>query len=138
MTCLHNNEVKNIAECNLLYDIINRPKRGKKLNSHYSHIIHGCMNTGKGKANFKNFHILLDSGCSSTIVIRRIVENLGPEKYAPMQWHTQAVNITTNIKVKVDFTLPELSMANVVTWKFHVDDSTKGRYAMILGQDVLT
>ena len=52
MTCLHNNEVKNIAECNLLYDIINRPKHGKKLNSHYYHIIHGCMNTRKGKAKF--------------------------------------------------------------------------------------
>ena len=29
MTCINNNEVKNIAECNLLHDIINTPKRAK-------------------------------------------------------------------------------------------------------------
>ena len=55
-----------------------------------------------------------------------------------MQWHTQASNITTNIKVKVYFTLPALSAMNVVTWKFHVDESAKGRYDMILGWDLLS
>ena len=34
MTCLNNNEVKNIAECNLLHDIINPPKLTKNVNSH--------------------------------------------------------------------------------------------------------
>ena len=55
-----------------------------------------------------------------------------------MQWHTQAGNITPNIKVKVDFTLPALIAKNVVMWKFHVDDSVKDRYDIILGQDILT
>ena len=36
----------------------------------------------------------------------RLVEKLHPEKYAVMQWHMQAKNFTTNLKVKVDFTLP--------------------------------
>ena len=53
-----------------------------------------------------------------------------------MQWHTQAGNITTNINIEVDFTLPELSVTNVVVWKCHVDDSTKGSYDMILGRDI--
>ena len=52
------------------------------------------------------------------------------------QWHTQAINITTNIKVNVDFNLAELSAMNVVTWKLHVDNFIKGRYDMILGQDI--
>ena len=51
-----------------------------------------------------------------------------------MQWQTQAVNITTNIKVIIDFTLPALSATNVVTCKCHVDDYTKGRYEMIFGK----
>ena len=55
-----------------------------------------------------------------------------------MQWHTQADNITPNIKVEVDFTLPELSATNVMTWNFNVDDSTKGIYYMILGRYLLT
>ena len=55
-----------------------------------------------------------------------------------MQWHTQAQNIITNLKVKVDFTLPALSATNVATWECQVDDSAKGRYDMILGKCVLT
>ena len=55
-----------------------------------------------------------------------------------MQWHTQAGSISTNMKVKIDFTLPELSTTKIVTWKFHVDDSDKGRYDIILGRYLLT
>ena len=96
------------------------------------------MNTRKGRAKFKNFRILLDSGCSSTIVMRRLVQKLRPEIYAMVQWKTQAGNITTDVKVKVYFTLPALSAKNVVTWKCHVDDSAKDRYDMILGRYLLT
>ena len=54
-----------------------------------------------------------------------------------MQWHTQAGNITTNIKAEVEFKWPELSAKNVITWKCHVYDSAKGRYNTILGRDIL-
>ena len=53
-----------------------------------------------------------------------------------MQWNKQAGNITTNLKVKIDFTLPALSATNLVTWNFHVDESAKGRCDMILGRRV--
>ena len=96
------------------------------------------MNTRKGRAKFKKIYILLDSGCSSTILMGRLVKRLGLEKDAPMQWITQAVDITTNIKVKVDFNLPALSATNAVTWNCHVDDSAKGRYDMVLLQDLQT
>ena len=95
------------------------------------------MNTIKGKAKLKFFCILLDSVFSSMIVMGRLVEKLYPEKDAPMQWHTQAGNITTDIKVTVDFTLTALRETNIVMWKYHVDDSAKGRYGMILGWDLL-
>ena len=55
MIYIHDNEVNIIAECNLLCDIINPPKRVKNMNSHYSPILHGCMNTRKGRVKFKNF-----------------------------------------------------------------------------------
>ena len=54
------------------------------------------------------------------------------------KWNKQSGNITTNIKVNIDFTLPSLSVTDVVTWKCHVDDSDKGRYDMILVRDILT
>ena len=60
------------------------------------------------------------------------------EEDASMYWNTQAGNITTDIKVMVDFTLLALSSTNLVTWNFHLDDSPKGRYDMILGKNLLT
>ena len=64
MTPIHNNEVNKIAECNLLHDKINTPKRTKKLNSHYSHILHGCMNTRHGRETFKTFAFYWTVGVS--------------------------------------------------------------------------
>ena len=49
-----------------------------------------------------------------------------------MQWHKQAVNVTTNTWVEVDFILREISTTNIVTWKCQVNDSAKGRYDVIL------
>ena len=80
----------------------------------------------------------MGSGCSYTIVVGRLVGKLHSDKDAVMQWHMQAGNITTNIKVKVYFTVPALRTTNVVTWKCHVNDSDKDRYNMILGRKLLT
>ena len=33
-----------------------------------------------------------------------------------MQQHTRVGDITTNLKVKIDFTLPEFSATKTVTW----------------------
>ena len=95
------------------------------------------MNTRGGRTKFKNFRIILDSRCISKILIRSLVEKLCPEKDDVMQWQKQAGNTTTNFKVKIDFTLPALSAKNAVTWKFHIYDSAKGRYDMILGRYLL-
>ena len=95
------------------------------------------MSNRKCRARFKKFLILLDSGFNSTIILGILVGKLHPEKYSVMQWHTQAGNFTTNIKVEVDFTLPARIPKNVMTWKFHVDESAKGRYDIILEQDLL-
>ena len=67
MTCIHGNRVNKWSEFNLIHDILNPPKRTKHLTSHYSTILQVCMNIRKGKARFKNFRILLDSGSSSTL-----------------------------------------------------------------------
>ena len=48
------------------------------------------------------------------------------KKYAAMKIHTQAGSITTNLKVKIYFILPELSATKIITWNCHVDESAKG------------
>ena len=115
MTRIHDNEVNNIAEYNLLHDIINPCHFTKHLNSHYSPIIHECINTRKSKAKFRQFRILFDSGSSSVIVIERLFKILHHNKDDVVQWHMEASNITTNPKVEADFTLPELSATSDVT-----------------------
>ena len=70
---INDNEVKNISHCILLHDIKNPPKRAKNINSRSSPILHGCMNTGNDRANFKNLQIILDGGFFSTIVTKKIV-----------------------------------------------------------------
>ena len=72
------------------------------------------------------------------ILMKRLFEKLNPEKDAMMQWHMQAVNTTTNIKVKMYFTIPALSSMNVVIWKCQVDEYANGIYDMILGRYLLT
>ena len=49
-----------------------------------------------------------------------------------MQCHTPAGSITTNIKVNILFIPPEITGTRILTWNFHVDDSAKVRYDMIL------
>ena len=113
MNPMHYNKVNNIAEYNLLHEMLNPSKCTKNINRHYSPIIHGCMNTRKGKAIFNHVLIPLDSLFSSTILARRLMEKLNPKKYNAIQWDTQDGNVTTNMKVKIYFILPELSAKNL-------------------------
>ena len=55
-----------------------------------------------------------------------------------MQCYMQAGNISTDMKVHIDCTLPEFSATKTVTCNCHVDDSTKVRYVLIMGRGMLT
>ena len=68
----------------------------------------------------------------------RLTQKDNPKEDAVMQWHTQVGITTANIKVKIDFTLPELSATQIMMWNCHVDDSANDRYDMILDIDILT
>ena len=96
------------------------------------------MNTIKIRSKFKNFRILLYSGGSSKTLTKRLMEKLNPKRYDVIQWQTQVGSNNTDLKVKIDFTLPKLSAMEIVTWNCHVDDSDKVRYNMILGRYLLT
>ena len=70
--------------------------------------------------------------------MRKPIAKLNPKVVNVIQWHTQASSITTKLKVKIDFTLPELSAKTIMTWNCRVNDSVKGTYDMILGRYILT
>ena len=62
---------------------------------------------------------------------------IGAKKYAVTQWHTQAGKITTNSRVKIDFSLTGLGATKIVTCNCHVYDTAKIRNDMILRRDIL-
>ena len=55
-----------------------------------------------------------------------------------MKCQTKAGNIMTNKKVNVTLFRTEFSATKILMWEFHVEKSTKSRYVIILGIDVLT
>ena len=55
MNRIHNKDVNNIHECNLLHGILNSSKRTKNMNIHYYPILHVFMNTSRGKAKLREF-----------------------------------------------------------------------------------
>ena len=109
MNCIHENKVNKMAEWSLLNDIPNPSKCTKLPDIHCSPILQKFMNTLKVRSKFKIFRILLDSGCSSTIVMKRLIKTIHPKRDDVMKWHKQAGSINTDQKVKIDFTLPKLS-----------------------------
>ena len=116
----------------------NPPKCTKLLYIHYYPILHGFMNTRRGRSKFKNFLILLDSGCISTIAMVRLFVKIHPEN---MLWCSDTRNLLISLlilRLKCISTLPTLSATNVVTWKCHVGESDKGSYDIILGRYLLT
>ena len=65
-------------------------------------------------------------------------KTINPKEYSVMQWQMKACNVTTNIKVKIYFTFPELGARKHLVWNFHVDEFAKRRYGVVLGRDILT
>ena len=91
------------------------------------------MNTRSGRAKFREFRIILDSGSSSTIVIGKLTSKLKEKNPTEITtWETQVTKLTTSKKVNVDFFLPEFSETKIVSWKFHLDNQNNSRYDMIL------
>ena len=118
MTRINDDEVNKTSEWNLLHDIINPPKRTKKLNSHYFPILHVCINTRKGRSDFKYFRILSDIGCSSTIVIGRLVKKIHPENILWCSGTRRLVILLLILRLNWISTYPHL--ARQMLWRGNV------------------
>ena len=62
----------------------------------------------------------------------KLMSKLKTKEVETTTWETQSGKLKISKKVKVDFGLLEISATKIVTWKCHVDESTNGRYNMIL------
>ena len=94
---IYDNDVINIPELNLLYDMFNPSKTTKML---ILVIPLSCMSVWiNAEARQYISLILLYSECSFTILMRIPTSKIKRTKYSVMQWQTQASKITTNNRV---------------------------------------
>jgi hypothetical protein len=70
---------------------------------------------------------LLDTGTSSTIVLRHFVKKnaVTSEPHRLQEWHTLGGKFYTKREALIDFRFPELDTTKTVTWSCHIDENTK-------------
>jgi Aspartyl protease len=84
---------------------------------------------------------LTDTGASSSIILEGYTSKnlIQSDKSNQTTWSTIGGQFTTDKTGLVTFSLPEFNLKKQVSWKFHVDDSSKSSstYDMIIGRDLL-
>ena len=85
---------------------------------------------------------LLDSGTTSTILLKRYVNRINKIYKNPKKtpWTTLGGKFFTQRKALVNFTFPEFSNTKKIEWKVHVDEHTnpdQAQYDMIIGSDLM-
>ena len=79
--------------------------------------------------------VLLDTGCTTSLVNQDLVQKLPWDKGPKVKWNTTAGSFQTGNKVTIKFTLPELWEKREVKTSVHVIDQNMG-YDLILGIDL--
>ena len=83
---------------------------------------------------------LLDTGCSKTLINRKMLGNLKRTPTSKTEWATKGGKFHTTTKCEIVFTLPAFHENRDITWTCYVDDSTEtlNQYDMIIGRDLIT
>jgi Aspartyl protease len=100
-------------------------------------VVFTVINTGLGKERLKRISVLLDSGASSSVINHNVVNRLRIKPDQATVWNTAGGKMSTHGKVRVTFTLPELSPSASVDTTVHVHDRHLSQYNMIIGRYLL-
>ena len=87
----------------------------------------------------REIYVLLDTGCSSTILSNKYLRNVKNIKKSNSNYSTAGGPYQTNSSATVTFKLPEFSMSKEITWKVDMDSGKLEElgYDMIIGRDLL-
>ena len=117
-----------------------RSKRAKA--QHYTAEVVVDIRTDNG--NIVPVRALLDTGTSSTLVLRQFVPKGQLSKHkrpSKTMWGTLGGTFATKRKAMIDFRFPELDDKKIITWVAHVDDTHSRKdlaYDLIIGMDLMT
>lgn len=106
--------------------------------------IHGATEIITQAQNENNdvipLRVLLASGTSSSIVLRKFLRPIGIQQTKPVTWKTMGGNFVTRSNAIIKFKLPEFSKTKTITWSKHVDDNSDlphVQYDMIIGTNMM-
>jgi len=90
----------------------------------------------------KPMRILIDTGSTQTIVLRRFVakSKIMSKTSKPTTWNTLGGSFSTKRRGECVFTLPEFSLKTEISFPCHVDDTTahsNALFDMIMGRDLI-
>jgi transposase InsO family protein len=117
------------------------PPQKKTKQVHYTAEI--IVETMNREGQIVPINALLDTGTSSTIILRHFVKKgaVKSDKHRLQQWNTLGGKFFTKRQALIDFKFPELDNTKKVTWSCHIDESTtkaNASYDMIIGMDLMT
>ena len=85
----------------------------------------------------ENIYILLDTGCSNTIISKNYLNLCKSVKKSKSRYSTAVGEYKTSIHGTVKFKLPEFSNSKEITWDMDIGDLGVLEYDMIIGRDLL-
>jgi hypothetical protein len=82
--------------------------------------------------------VLIDTGCSKTLIKKQYVPNglSNAKKAMPITWSTNGGKFNTRYEVPLTIILPEFSSSMEVQWSCAIDENPDSTYDMILGRDL--
>jgi hypothetical protein len=135
-------EEHNSSPCRTEQAFVFAKQKGVKRqkNSHPTTEVLGEMTDRHGR--LRPVRILLDSGTTSTIVLREFIQNdhISSYKHKATLWGTLGGVFQTKRKALFQLKLPEFSGNKTISWTAHVDETTpadKAQYDVIIGSDLL-
>ena len=131
------NRILSIQTC---YAFTNRLSRNKKQKiKHYTTEVVGEVKDRNGDR--VPIRVLLDTGSSSSIILRQFVQYLESKKASKCtKWNTLGGTFHTEREAEVYFKLPDFHLNSTIVHRFHVDEQTKpsdATYDMIIGNDLM-
>jgi len=89
-----------------------------------------------GSPSMKLPSVLIDTGCSKTLVKREHVPSGLKLLKKPVRWTTNGGTFSTQDEVELTIVLPEFSSSMEIQWVCSIDDNPNATYDMIIGRDL--
>ena len=99
----------------------------------------GIASNSKTKVVMNRLRVLFDSGCSATLVNKKMVRNWVKTKSKTTKWNTKAGSFKTKQRCAIEFALPAFHENRTISCKAYVDETNPEicSYDMIIGRDLM-